>query len=123
MAIRTTAKRVTEIITTSLSDGVIDTNMVPAASLLVDEHLASAGHSDDLLEVIEMYLAAHLVALTEEKGGIIKEMYGDATDQFSDVYGEGFASTRYGQMALALDTSGTLASATTSTLKASFRVV
>lgn len=123
MAIRVTAHEVIELLPTSLADRVVKGNMITTASNYVDVHLASAGHSATTLKHIEMYLAAHCVAITEEKGGIVSDEFGDSKVEFAEVYGEGFNSTRFGQMAIILDTSGTLAAKSTTKPKAQFRVI
>lgn len=123
MAIRVEPSEVKDIIATDVSELVIKNIMIPAASNFVDVHLASAGHSDLTLKHIELYLAAHLVALSEEKGGIIEDEYGDSRTRFADIFSDGFRSTRFGQMAINLDTSGALASKGSAKMKAEFRVV
>ena len=120
---RVSATEVKEIIETSLEDSVVLSSMIDTANLYVDTHLADAGHSDAVLAKIELYLAAHFVALTEERGSLKGSKMGDASEFLSDIYSEGFKATRFGQTALTLDTTGTLAAKGTATLKAEFRVV
>ncbi len=125
MAARATAERVKEIIQTSLIDEVIASNMILTANEMVNAHLLTAGHTSKVLELIELYLAAHYVALTEERGGLTESEFGDARERYSDIYQQGVNSTRFGQTALSLDSSGLLAAAISGIepLKASFRVV
>ncbi len=125
MAARATAERVKEIVSTNLSDETLASNMILTANLMVTTHLSTAGHTDKVLELIELYLAAHYVALTEERGGLIESEFGDARERYADIYQQGVNSTRYGQTALSLDSSGLLAAAISGIepLKASFRVV
>jgi hypothetical protein len=120
---RVTATTVKEIIQTTLSDDVINTNHIKTANTFVDEYLNTVGLSDNMLEQIELYLSAHYVALTEEGGPLTRDKLGDADTSFANIYATGLKSTRYGQAALALDVSGTLSSLTTTQLKANFRVV
>jgi hypothetical protein len=124
MGARVSASAVKEVIETSLTDGTIDSSMIDTANLYVDTHLVpDAGHSDEVLTKIELYLAAHFVALTEEKGGITRAKMGDADESYANVYASGFKSTRYGQTALNFDTSGILARLSITEPKAEFRVV
>lgn len=123
MAVRVAAADVKKVITTTIADAVVDDTMIAVANLIVDEHLLDAGHSEDMLTKIELYLAAHFVALTEEGGGITRAKMGDASEGYSDVYEAGFKSTRFGQTALALDSSGVLTSLATNKLRAEFRVL
>ncbi len=123
MSVRVSADKVKEVIKTSLDDSVIDGSMIATASLYVDTHLTDVGHSDSILERIELYLAAHITALTEERGGLKGGKTGDASEFLADVFHEGFRSTRYGQLAIALDTSGTLVRLGSSALKAELSVI
>ncbi len=120
---RVTAQTVKEIVTTKLTDAVINSNHIVTANLMVTTHLSDQGHTAAILTQIELYLAAHFVTLTEEGGGITRSKIGDADESYANVYDQGFSSTRFGQTALSLDTSGTLARVAQSKLKADFRVV
>lgn len=123
MAARVTAGAVKEVVPTQIADSVVLTNFIDTANLFVDTHLASAGHSDEILAKIELYLAAHYVALTEEQGGLTRAKMGDADESFANIYGQGLKATRFGQQALAIDTTGILNSVATTQLKAELRVV
>lgn len=101
---------------------------ISQANLMVTEELSSIGFSDDRLALIETYLAAHFAALVIERGALASIAIQDVKDAFHDVYSEGLGSTRFGQQAMMLDTSGTLvrlsASLTQTKLnKAEFRIV
>lgn len=107
---------------------VVDTQrdtvpFINSANLIVDEELASKGMTANRLKQIELYLAAHLVVLTEEKGGVIKKSTGEAFEAYAGKFTTGFNMTRYGQHAIGLDTSGTLATLASTNLSAEFRVV
>ncbi len=98
--------------------------MIDTANVFVNTHLVpAAGHSELILEKIELYLASHFVALTVDQGGLTRSKLGDADESFANVYEAGLKSTRFGQQALALDTSGILNRVAATTLKAEFRVV
>ncbi len=121
---RVTAEQVKEIIPTSIEDSVILASMIDTANVYIDTHLTEAGHSDAILEKVELYLASHFVAITEEGGALMSSKLGEAADEWeTDFLGDGLRSTRFGQIALILDTSGILANVGTSHLKAQFRVV
>ena len=99
-------------------------SMIDTANVYIDTHLSGAGHSASILEKIELYLAAHFVALTSEKGTLKFSKVGDSSDAWDVTeLGEGLRATRYGQTALVLDTSGILANKGSSKLKALFRIV
>ena len=123
MAARVTAGAVKEVVPTQIADSVVLTNFIDTANLFIDTHLASAGHTDEILAKIELYLAAHYVALTEEQGGLTRSKLGDADESFANIYGQGLKATRFGQQALAIDTTGILNSVAATQLKAEFRVV
>jgi len=54
---------------------------------------------------------------------MVRDKLGDAETEFADNFSDGIGSTRFGQTAISLDTSGTLASLGAAKLKAQFRVV
>ena len=103
--------RVTDSEVRALIDTDRDTTpFIDVATLLVDTHLVSGITETELLVKIELYLAAHFTAVTEERGGLVRSDVGDETREIvSDVYDTGYAMTRYGQMAMTLDYTGKLA--------------
>ena len=125
MGARTSPEAVKEIVQTSLTDAVVLTNHIDTANLLVTTHLVGTTPviADPLLKKIELYLAAHFVALTEERGSLTRSKMGDADESFANIFEQGYKSTRYGQTALALDSTGTLARVSQTDLKAAFRIV
>ncbi len=105
MVTRVTDDEVKEIIDTNRAcDPFIDT-----ANLIVTEELISAGHSAARLKQIELYLAAHFVAIAEERGGLQRTQTGDSAELIANVYDKGYQMTRYGQQAMAIETTGILA--------------
>lgn len=97
---------------------------VDASNTVMADHFEDSELSDEKQELIALYIAAHFAVLTEEAGGLIGQTAGEASEKYQmQKMGYGFASTRFGQTAMALDTSGVLASLATSPLKAQFRVV
>lgn len=120
---RVTATKVKEVVNTSIADDVINRNHIATATAMVDEHLVGSGLSDTLLEKVELYLAAHFVALTEEGGALTRNKLGDADTSYANIYSQGLNSTRFGQQALSLDSTGTLSRVAQTQLKADFRVV
>ena len=98
---------------------------IAAAELVVSEDLKGKGLSDARLELITKYLAAHFAIVSLERGGLTRQKVGESADSYktgldSD---QGFLLTRFGQQAVSLDTSGTLALNATPKQKAEFRVV
>lgn len=121
---RVTAAEVKEVVATSLSDQVIEPNMIDTASVVVANLLDPIAElSEAVLKKIELYLSAHFVALTEEGGGLTRDKLGDADQSYANIYDQGFKSTRFGQTALSLDPTGLLNAGSQTMLKASFRVV
>lgn len=106
---------------------VQDSDLAPfltAAALIRSEDLAGSGLSSGRLDQIELYLAAHFATYKFEYGGMESSRQGESADSYhriSDSFA-GLNMTRYGQMVLQLDTSGTL-QATMSAKKAKFSVV
>lgn len=82
---------------------------ISIATTLVDDNLVGQGLSDPALKSIELFLAAHFVLLTLENGPLAKKMVGAANEGYHNVYKGGLLSTRFGQQAVLIDTSGILA--------------
>ncbi len=123
MATRITAGELKEIIETSKSDTVLEESFIDTANTIIADQLEGKGLSAVILKKIELYLSAHLVAITEERGGIVVDHLSEATVRLADIYDTGFRSTRYGQVAISLDTTGSLVKMSTTKLRAEFRVV
>ncbi|PHR87490.1 MAG: hypothetical protein COA78_37085 [Blastopirellula sp.] len=123
MAVLTTVAEVRELITLMAEDNTILHNFINTANVYREANLASSGLSTVVLTEIEKYLACHFAAMAEEKGGIVRETIDDATDVYNNDYGPGLRSTRFGQTAIILDTSGTLAGLASPQNKALFRVM
>lgn len=109
---------------------IVDTNrdscspFISVANQLVTQHLASKITSNDtLLHDIELYLAAHFLTITEERGSLIRTGLGESAETYQDLYESGFSATRFGQQALVMDFTGTLKALSTASLKAVFRVL
>lgn len=119
MALRVTDAEVKELIPTT-KDTV---PFIETANLLVTELLASAGLTAERLTAIELYLSAHFVALSDEKGGLIETRLGDGIDTFADHYDEGLKLTRFGQQALSLDSTGTLVSMASASKRAEIKLI
>lgn len=100
------------------------TPFIETAQLIVDEDLADSELSTERLDKIVLYLAAHFVCITEEKGGLKSERLGEASSSYAiPKQLAGYHMTRYGQQAMMLDTTGKLASDSTGRLKALFQVI
>lgn len=126
---RTTKEKVKNIIEVpeALTDAMIEAH-IDDASLIVTEALAGKGLTEGRLELIERYLTAHYVTILTERGGLVSS----EVDAVRDAYGGpkdgvGLAMTRYGQQAIAFDSSGTLKAMaidpTKSGMNAQFRVL
>jgi len=96
------------------------------ASLLVTEVLGTSGLTPERLEVIERYLAAHLYVLGEQEGGVFEEKIGESTEKRGSTFtlGRGLALTRFGQLVLSWDSTGSFADMETASAKkkAQFRL-
>lgn len=97
---------------------------VDTAALIRSESLAGSGLSLGRLSLIELYLAAHFCYLSVANGGVTETKQGQSLDRYREVDKTltGLSSTVYGQTALSLDPTNTLALAT-STKRALFKVV
>lgn len=106
---RTTATEVKQIIETTLADAAVDT-FITAANLFVTDELVGKGLSDERLEEIERWLTAHFMACSIEKQTKSEAVSGAVSESYEGSFDTGFNFTRYGQMCMTLDTSGTLRS-------------
>jgi hypothetical protein len=105
---RTNVDDLKNIIDTDLSDPILEA-YINSANVFVTGVLDDKGLSDAIMEEIEKWVAAHMIASTRERMGKEEEA-GGARIEYLGKYGEGLASTPYGQMAIQLDTTGTLSS-------------
>jgi len=105
MANRVTSAEVKEVIDTTLS---ID-SFISIANDFVTTHLVGQGLTTTQLKNIELYIAAHFVAIRAERGSPRYEQIGDSRVSWEFKGGEGLAMTRFGQTAILLDSSQTLA--------------
>lgn len=111
---------------------VIDTKrdttpFIVTAQLVVNEVLIDATLSAARKDKIVLYLAAHLVFITESEG-LVSAQVGDMHEEYIPrTYGNttpvSLAMTPYGKIALLLDTSGKLAAMSAPGLKAQFTVL
>lgn len=95
------------------------------ATLIVTEDLAGTSLSDARKDQITKYLALHFEILSWENGGLTSSRMGNSSDTYKQigVNQNSLMSTRGGQTAVALDTSGTLLNMSSPNLKAKFGVV
>jgi hypothetical protein len=93
------------------NDTTVDvSHYIADANVLVTDLLGTSTLSEARLGIIERYIAAHLYVLGEHEGGIFEERYGDSMEKRGSTFtlGQGLKLTRWGQMAIAFDTTGTL---------------
>lgn len=104
---RVTATEVKAILDDSaLADGIVD-SFITGANALITDALGSSGIGAALLKEIERYTAAHLISVTRERMAS-KEGAGGANIEYTGTYGMGLNASSYGQMAIAMDTTGRL---------------
>lgn len=82
---------------------------IAAADLIVTEDLVDSGFSDNRKKQIELFLASHFAKLASTEGPLAGETIGQASERYHNIYKAGLSSTQYGQQAMLLDTTGTLA--------------
>jgi hypothetical protein len=84
---------------------------VKIANNIVTTNLTSVGHSDETLVDLELNIAAHIVTLTKKTSNtIVQKKVGQASLKHDmGKMGERLNATVFGQTALLIDTSGTLA--------------
>lgn len=80
---------------------------IEGAGEYIDAVFASVTIADSLKENIKKWVAAHMIALSNERT-TIQESAGGAGVSYANVFSEGLKSTPYGQFAINLDITGTL---------------
>lgn len=108
MATRTTAEAVKEIIKTTLSEDEVEP-YVTSANVMVTQILGTS-LSVTVLTEIERWLAAHMIAVTKTRQTKREAAKGVSVEYTGD-FGQYLASSSFGQMVMALDTTGAMASA------------
>lgn len=108
------ASDVKNVIDTDLADGVIDSFISDAYTMLLD----IVGSEN---ETVQKYLTAHLITVSRQRQ-IKQAGAGSASVTYSEKFGKSLDSTTYGQIAMTLDNTNKLASAS-SMLTASIRAI
>lgn len=106
MATRVLPDEVIAIMDTTLGEDDVQP-YCDSAHVFVDALLASAGLTETILKEIEKWMAAHMVSLSKERQSK-EEGAGTAYIKYAGEWAKGLEQTSYGQMAIALDPSGTL---------------
>lgn len=96
-----------------LDAAFVTTIHITTASELVTEKCVPSGYSDDRLQLIETWLAAHFCAIMQQISA--SETAGSVNQSFQYRLGLNLAVTMWGQQALILDTGGGLAALNKST--------
>lgn len=108
MTARATESDVTSIIDTDRTTGQI-TAFIATANVIVNDNLVGVGLSDTTLTQIEIWLAAHLIAISDQREVRINVLQSEV-EYHVPKFGMGLKATAFGQQALALDFTGRLAS-------------
>lgn len=91
----------------ALTTTVVDA-YIASSTVFITEAFDGVTISDDLLKEIERWFTAHMIASTRERVSK-KEGAGGASIEYAIEVGMGMKGTQYGQTAIAIDTTGTLA--------------
>jgi hypothetical protein len=109
MAVRTDHDSVLEIMDNCVVSHTVIDRLIIAASAVIDQVFENDSDiGDTLLEEIECFLTAHMIACTLYRT-TSEEKIGDATAKYTGQWGKKLESTPYGQMCLILDTTGKMA--------------
>lgn len=126
MALDVTSSEVHGLLNSLGDQALIDLSaQIDAANLIVTEDLAGSGLSDDRQRLISLYLAAHFATITLYNGGLTHLETGQSVEKYvgTTQFDQGLTRTNWGQQAVILDGTGTLAQNASPKLKAEFRVV
>lgn len=98
--------------------------VIADAEVIVDSLLTGKGVSAPITKLIVKNMTAHLAVLSVERGGFTAQKKGESEDKYvtPNSANQGLRSTRFGQMAIQLDPTGSLASMGNTRLPALFRV-
>jgi len=108
---RTTVERVKALLDVDISvTDLVIASFIETATTLVTDALGTSALTDTTLEEIERWLTAHLIAYTLERQSKSEEAGSAKIVYAGDLAQEGLKGTTYGQMAVSLDTTGTLKS-------------
>lgn len=106
------------------ADSADVTLFLEQANVLVDEEMTGKGLSDARLRIIKLNLAAHFATVAIERGGFTYQRAGNSEEGYAtDRRQVKFSSTRFGQQAVAMDSSGTLSRLDSPGGQAEFRVM
>jgi hypothetical protein len=123
MAIRVTEAEV-KLLMAPYADATDVTIFIKQGNLLVEEDLVGKGLSENRLRLIELNLAAHFATISIERGGFTFQRMGNSEEGYAtDRRQVKFSSTRFGQQAIAMDSSGTLTRMDSPLGQAEFRVI
>lgn len=110
MSSRTSAAAVKAIMDTDVTaDQITASGLLDDAYNFVTAHLGTSGLGTDLLSSIEKWVCAHMVSVGLDRQ-LQKGKGGPAEATYTGQYGMNLQMTSYGQTAISLDTSNTLAS-------------
>lgn len=103
MAYRVRGKDVAELVNTNISPEIIE-KYIKTANIVIAETMTSASYSEDLLTEMELYLAAHFLALRSPELRIQAQ---EGTTYMAKA-GVGLQATIWGQQVVVLDKDGLL---------------
>jgi len=106
---RTNVTDVRVVITTSLSDSQV-TSFITDANLIVTSKFTGVVIDDDLLEAIEKWLTAHLIAMSQKRQ-LSDQKVADTSIKYAGKFGLYLEHTTYGQMVIFLDSTNTMVDA------------
>lgn len=102
--------RTTSVLVAGIIEVDVTIDLTPfifPANELVTEKCADAGYTDERLELIERYLAAHFYTLRDPRP--VSEKAGSVGVTYQSKVALNLATSHYGQHAMILDTAGGLA--------------
>ena len=102
---RTTDAEVEELV--EVDDSISLTPFITVANELVTELCIDSGYTDTRLTLIETWLSAHFYQIRDQ--AVDTEKAGSVSVKYQYKIGLHFQQTKYGQMAMVIDTAGNLA--------------
>ena len=119
---RTTVQLVKDILDETVLDDTTIESFIDSANVFVTNAFSGLTVGATILAEIERWVSAHMIVSTRERVAL-KEGAGTAYIHYAGEWGKGLLGTSYGQMAVTLDTTGTLADLAKIKSKASIRAI
>ena len=107
-----------EVYTACGQPSTIDASLAQESANAITNSLpTSSAMTTELLRLVELYLSCHFLMLQTQPGPLQEDKVGEALQRYHPIFSKGLSATVYGQQAMMLDSTGTLAAMTSNVIK------